>query len=456
MKKEFVKIAIKRITILLIILSLFTGFTSCSGNKSAVRIPERYSEEYHLAVQFMDLFFGKNFEECAKFFPEKYKENVNADILAQAYEQIIGLYGEFEDYSFNSYTLKDGYILMIFDGYHSDASVYYIVAFMDKMIEQFLPQTKEFYNEITEIPYVNEDNFVKKDIKINTDKDIKLDAELTYPANNQDYPLVVLVHGSGANNMDEKIGPNYIFKNIAYGLSTAGIGCLRYNKRSYQYPEQFSNNNYTLDQLVTDDVIAAIKVGMKYSKKIYVLGHSLGGYMAPMIKERALKEGLDIQGLIICAGAIESLPQLLLRQIKFQLQLDGEITEAENEYIEEVQKQINIIESGDIPEDFSYLWNKNVWDQFNKYSFTESLSKVNIPTLILQGERDIQVFPDVAREVENNLINMGNFENIVFKYFSKINHMLMEGEGPYSPSEYFKPSYVSKDIVKTIIEFINN
>jgi alpha-beta hydrolase superfamily lysophospholipase len=45
------------------------------------------------------------------------------------------------------------------------------------------------------------------------------------------FPAVVLVHGSGAMDRDETIGPNAIFEQLATALSNAGYAVLRYDKR---------------------------------------------------------------------------------------------------------------------------------------------------------------------------------------------------------------------------------
>ena len=48
-------------------------------------------------------------------------------------------------------------------------------------------------------------------------------------------PAVVLVHGSGASNMDEKVGKLTPFKDLAEGLVKHGIASVRYDKRSFAH-----------------------------------------------------------------------------------------------------------------------------------------------------------------------------------------------------------------------------
>jgi hypothetical protein len=46
------------------------------------------------------------------------------------------------------------------------------------------------------------------------------------------HPLIVLVHGSGAHDADETIGPNKPFRDLAEGLARQGVATLRYVKRN--------------------------------------------------------------------------------------------------------------------------------------------------------------------------------------------------------------------------------
>lgn len=48
-------------------------------------------------------------------------------------------------------------------------------------------------------------------------------------------PAVVFVHGSGASNMDEKVGGITPFKDLAEGLADRGIASVRYDKRTHAH-----------------------------------------------------------------------------------------------------------------------------------------------------------------------------------------------------------------------------
>ncbi|MFA6945780.1 MAG: dienelactone hydrolase, partial [Pedobacter sp.] len=108
----------------------------------------------------------------------------------------------------------------------------------------------------------------------------------TSPKNTVNFPVVIMVHGSGPSDMDETVGPNKPFKDLAAGLAAKGIGSIRYVKRSMVYPRAF-NSSFTVKEEVTEDALTAIALagtlpGVNKSQ-IYLLGHSLGGMLAPRI-----------------------------------------------------------------------------------------------------------------------------------------------------------------------------
>ena len=79
-------------------------------------------------------------------------------------------------------------------------------------------------------------------IIICTNTKYPLNGILTLPNKiNYPVPAVVLVHGSGASNMDEKVLKLTPFKDLAKGLASRGIAVIRYDKRTYAHKRQFIN-----------------------------------------------------------------------------------------------------------------------------------------------------------------------------------------------------------------------
>ena len=73
-------------------------------------------------------------------------------------------------------------------------------------------------------------------------------------------PAVVMVHGSGASNMDEKVMKLPPFKDLAEGLARHGVASLRYDKRTYaQGLKLIRQKNFTVtvkEETIEDAILA--------------------------------------------------------------------------------------------------------------------------------------------------------------------------------------------------------
>lgn len=138
--------------------------------------------------------------------------------------------------------------------------------------------------------------------------------ELTYPAEGEGpFPAVVLVHGSGANDMDHLIADmNYAtgemvalstnFATIAEYLSAHGYAVLRYNKRFVNGPNDADWMRYSTEvtlQTMADDANSVLDFAKDHpvvdAERLYVYGWSEGSTIAAHLAV----ENPDISGLIV-------------------------------------------------------------------------------------------------------------------------------------------------------------
>ena len=81
----------------------------------------------------------------------------------------------------------------------------------------------------------------------------------------------------------------------------------------------------------------------------------------------------------------------------------------------------------------------------------ELAAKLEVPMLILQGERDYQVR---MVDFEGWQKALAGRPNVTFKSYPALNHLFIAGAGPSTPAEYDQPGHVSEDVIADIAGWI--
>lgn len=287
------------------------------------------------------------------------------------------------------------------------------------------------------------------------DPEFLLSGVITIPKDKKEYPLLILVHGSGPQDKDESIGPNKIFKDIALGLATNGIAVFRYEKRTKQHGSKLSPN-ITIDIETIDDAVFAIEHIKSKSninaKKIFLLGHSLGGYAAPKIAEKAK----SLSGIILMGANISPLEDLILMQVRHLSSLKGKPSEKEMLEIEELAKQVVWLKRADLNEEIvkdslPLGMPISFWASIRNYDPAETAMQIPTAMLILQAEMDYQV---PVSEFEIWKKRLAGRKDTQFKEFQGLNHLFIKSSGTMGYEEYFTQANVSYEVIKSICDWI--
>lgn len=304
---------------------------------------------------------------------------------------------------------------------------------------------------------VSNDVLQESPIKIHS-AGLDLPGTLCVPKGVKEFPIVIFVHGSGANDRDETIGPNKPFRDLAHGLARMGIASIRYDKRSLVAPSSLKDlkGQSMLDVLVVNDALAAVDLartinGVK-SKSVFVLGHSMGAMLAPRIAQR----DVNIKGIIMMAGNARSLEDLVYEQYKYLYNKDG-LSTAEKQDLRNIHKKVRHVKHLDHytanSEKIELPLTNDVrfWRSVKEYDQVKTAQSISQDILIMQGLRDYQV---TSREFKIWQHKLHSKKNVTFKSYEKLNHLFLEGEGKSYPDEYEKkgniPEYVISDIVQWI------
>ena len=281
-----------------------------------------------------------------------------------------------------------------------------------------------------------------------------LPATLAIPRGTGPFPAVVLVHGSGPHDRDETIGPNKPFLDIARGLAAQGIAVLRYEKRTKARPQDFTGGTFGVDDETTNDAVLAVDALRKAAgidpKRIFVLGHSQGGMMAPRI---ASVSG-HVAGLVLMAAPARSLLDIVIEQNRRLAVLDdGKTSDAERDAIAQLTAQVRQTRdpATDIATRTLLGQPAGYWRSIDAVDPVADAAAVALPMLVLQGARDIQVVDaDWGRW-------RGAFhadDKVSFKLYEKLNHLGIAGEGEGSLAEYQQPGHVDATLIDDVASWI--
>jgi dienelactone hydrolase len=393
----------------------------------------------------------------AHFSPEIAKA-LDAPALAAAWDSIIGQYGAFGSIERVEQEEKPGLQVIYLTTVFARGELTLTLVFdSNGHVVSFTatpPQARESWKPPE---YAKADSFTERSVTITTGM-WQLPGTLTIPSGPGPFPAVVLVHGSGPHDQDESIGPNMTFKDLAWGLASRSVAVLRYEKRTHKYGAKSSADPATLtiaDETIDDarSAVALLTATQEIDpKRIYVLGHSLGGYIAPRIATGNTK----IAGLVLMAGNTRPVEDLVVEQIRNAVSLGDKVTPEGQKQIEAVEKEMGEWRSPDLkpgmtvhllgaPVPASYVLD------LRGYKPGDTAALLKIPILVLQGERDIQVR---TADFEGWKKALTGHANATFKLYPALNHLFMPGTGPSSGSEYQKPNHVSKEVIDDIAAWI--
>ena len=244
--------------------------------------------------------------------------------------------------------------------------------------------------------YVNRGAFKENEVIVGSGE-WSLHGTLSVPIGKGPFAAIVLVHGSGPNDRDETVGANKPFRDLAWGLASKGVAVLRYEKRTKEHGMKLValKNTLTVKEETIDDALAAVALLRKTegidAKRIYLLGHSLGGMLVPRIG----KLDAGIAGFVVLAGLTRPLEDVMLEQFTYIFGLKGTLSDADKKQLEEIRKQVEKVKGFTVSDTNSsesvFATPPSYWLDLRGYDPPEVARALPHPMHVLQGERDYQV-----------------------------------------------------------------
>ena len=288
---------------------------------------------------------------------------------------------------------------------------------------------------------------------------------LTLPENTEGpVPAVVFVHGSGSSNMDEKVGKLTPFRDLAHGLAAHGIASLRYDKRSYAHALKLLRDKsltVTVKEETIEDAILATELLRKDSRidpeKVFIIGHSMGGMLAPRIDA----EGGNYRGLILLAGTPRPLEDVLIEQNGAVL---DEMKGLLRRLVEKQIRKLNATFEGLYEMSDEEAKKKKLGGGVTLYYFKEMgqhpvesyLKNLTKPILVMQGARDFQVRADTDFRLYKEIL--AEHPGAAFVLYEDLSHAFVPsvyGSITKAKQEYAVEQHIGDNVIADIAQWIS-
>ena len=317
---------------------------------------------------------------------------------------------------------------------------------------------------------------------LNQKDNIELAGTLTLPSDGKPLAAVILVSGSGPQNRDEELVGHKPFLVISDYFTRRGIAVLRYDDRGVGK----SKGNHAL--ATTFDFASDAQAAVEYLRnredlkgvKIGIAGHSEGGIIAPLVAEKESCLGF----IILMAGPGVSGAEIIISQQR----LIGERSGADKATLDEYERitgdlykliaseknnpelkvklmdffKRNAPEASEKQLESQIAAVANPWMiTFVTYDPSETLTKLTLPVLAINGTNDLQVPYKVnLGKIRSSLMKAHNnneatfAQNVEIIEFAGLNHLFQHSDTGL-PAEYGKiEETISPEVLEKMASWI--
>lgn len=406
------------------------------------------------ANSFFDTLDLKEYTKAQDFFDASVKDKVSPENLEKMWTQMQNSLGKFESVDGAQNKVQGEFQIVILKcKFTNDTQSFQFVFNESQKLVGFFILPKQASSSYKLPIYADTTKYTEKLINIPSGEH-SLPAMLTMPKDSVNVPIVVFVHGSGPADMDESVGAQKPFKDLAVGLASKGVASIRYVKRTAIYAGEFKGA-FTTKEEVTDDAIAVLnyskKVSQVDSQKVYLFGHSLGGMLAPKIASQET----FLKGIILAAAPARKLQDLSIEQNNYFLKLSDDTTKAGKVALDQITKELNsskTISKTSIAQDSVILGlPASYWADLNAMNQIEIAKKLNTRIFIIQGGNDFQV---TLQDYYLWTSGLKGKKMVDSKIYPMVNHLFSFVNEKGNTQQYQEPLHVDQPVVDDLASWI--
>lgn len=281
-----------------------------------------------------------------------------------------------------------------------------------------------------------------------TSNSLNVHTVLTKPDNVSGSKLAFIIAGSGPTDMNgnQSSMENNSLLYLSNALVEYGIATVRFDKRGIA---KSSYQGYDESEIIIEQYANDFSSILNHYKKIgykeyFVIGHSEGSLIGLISLQKN-----KIMGFISLSGAGNSADVLLKEQLKPRVP---------PAFFNQVELIIDSLKNGqvvsNIPPQLSSLFRPSLQPyliSWFKYSPTELIKTIDCPSLIINGDKDIQM--DI-KEAKMLHASASHSQLVIIE---NMNHILkpVEGNMQKNMATYTNPDLpISTELVKYIVDFI--
>ncbi|MDL2237669.1 DUF3887 domain-containing protein [Christensenellaceae bacterium OttesenSCG-928-K19] len=429
--------------IVLCVMTLF-AFAACGSKADPASFPAT-------SEQLTQSMLDGDFQSVVALGDSTFKRNLTPEVLQMQWEQFTDGIGEYDGIIDTKVSSEGGYtVIEQMNSFpHINLKLTYTFNDTDGTLAGLWTTT-------VSKPIEPQSTDAYEEIPITLGKENPLDGLITMPKGGTNLPAVVLVHGSGANDMDETIGTggNKPLADIAHGLAEQGIASIRYNKVTNQYPNAVSAAELTIEYEVLNDASAAYALLAEYEgidpSKVFIIGHSLGGMMAPKLTELTGAAGYASLG-----GSPRHFADIIYDQNVNVIE-EADASDEEKELaLAQVAGMVDAAKNAVAGDPTILLgYSGHYWASYNALDMKNVIESLTVPAFIAQGTDDFQIYADKDFTAWQELLP--DRDTVDFQLYDGLNHLFMKSNGKTDITEYNPSAHVQQAVIDDIAGFIGN